>query len=207
MTHTELDVMMTEAVAALRAEELVIYPTETFYGIAADPASARAMERIFALKGRASDQPIALIAADPITAFELAREVPPVARRLAAAFWPGPLTLVMPARSGLHEALVGPDGVGVRVSSHPVARGLAAAFGRPITATSANLSGHPPMTVGSEVRAALGNKIKVILEDVQLNGGAPSSVVAVTSAGYRIIRQGAVSEEAIAAVAAPKDTV
>ncbi len=207
MTRAERDVLLAAAVAALRAGELVIYPTETFYGIAADPASSRAMARIFALKGRAPDQPIALIAADPAAAFALADEVPPLARRLATAFWPGPLTLVLPARRGLHEAVVGPDGVGVRVSSHPIARDLAAAFGRPITATSANLSGQPPITQPADLRAVFGGKLKVILEDGMLAGGAPSTVVAVTRTGYRTIRRGAGAECAIAAAAAPKEPV
>ncbi len=207
MTRAERDVLLAAAVAALRAGELVIYPTETFYGIAADPASSRAMARIFALKGRAPDQPIALIAADPAAAFALADEVPPLARRLATAFWPGPLTLVLPARRGLHEAVVGPDGVGVRVSSHPTALALAATFGRPITATSANLSGQPPITQPADLRAVFGGKLKVILEDGMLAGGAPSTVVAVTRTGYRTIRRGAVAECAIAAAAAPKEPV
>jgi L-threonylcarbamoyladenylate synthase len=205
MTRAELDVLLAAAVAALRADELVIYPTETFYGIAADPASSRAMARIFALKARAPDQPIALIAADPASAFALTDEVPPLARRLATVFWPGPLTLVLPARRGLHEAVLGPDGVGVRVSSHPIARALAAAFGRPITATSANLSGQPPITRPSELRAVFGEILKVILEDGVLAGGAPSTVVAVNSTGYRTIRRGAVAECAIAAAAAQKE--
>lgn len=205
MTRAELDVLLAAAVAALRAGELVIYPTETFYGIAADPESPDAMARIFALKGRAPDQPIALIAADAASAFALADEVPPLARRLATAFWPGPLTLVLPVRGGLHEAVIGPDGVGVRVSSHPIACALAAAFGAPITATSANVSGQPPISQPAELRAVFRDKIKVILEDGVLTGGAPSTVVAVTRAGYRAIRRGAVAERAIVAVASQKE--
>lgn len=204
MTHAEARDLFAEAVAALRAGDLVIYPTETFYGIAADPESPRAMAKIFELKGRAPEQPLALIAADSASAFALAREVPPLARRLAAVFWPGPLSLVLPARAGLPAAVLGPDGVGVRVSSHPLARRLAEAFGRPITATSANLSGQPATTNPAEVRAILGHKVKVLLEDGVLAGGAPSTVVAVTCDGYRVIRQGAVAARAIAETVAGK---
>lgn len=129
----------------MSAGELVVYPTETFYGIGADARSPAALARIFALKGRDPNNPIALIAADTTSAFALACEIPALARRLADAFWPGPLTLVLPAAQGLHPALVGPDGgVGVRVSPHPQARSLASGLGRPLTATSANLSGRPP---------------------------------------------------------------
>ena len=191
---------LDEAIAALRLGDLVIYPTETFYGIAADPENPIALEKIFGLKGREPDKPIALIAADVVAAFSLAREISPIARRLAAAFWPGPLTLVLPPRPGLHEAVIGPSGVGVRVSSHPIATSLAAGLGRPITATSANLSGAPPISDPADVRATLGRTVKVILEDGILTGGAPSTVLEVADDGYRIVRAGAVTQAAIAAV-------
>ena len=197
--------LIDAAVAALRAGELVVYPTETFYGIAADPESSTAMARIFALKGRALGQPIALIAADEVSAFALARQVPPLACRLAGAFWPGPLTLVLPPRAGLHEAVLGPDGIGVRVSSHPVAQRLAAAFGRPITATSANASGQPAPAELSAVRRWPADQIKVLLEAGRLAGGVPSTILAVSNEGYRIIRHGAIGEHEIAAVAVQRE--
>jgi L-threonylcarbamoyladenylate synthase len=187
-----------DAIAALRAGELVVFPTETFYGIGADALSPAALERIFALKGRVPDKPIALIAADAASAFDLARTIPDAARRLAEAFWPGPLTLVMPARSGLPAALLGPDGgVGVRVSSHPTALALASGLGHPITATSANLSGQAPAATLAAARDVLGPRIAVYLEGGTLAGGAPSTVVAFDSAGFRILRAGAISEDAI----------
>ena len=118
------------AVAALRDGQIVVYPTETFYGLAADPFSPAAMERLFAVKGREAAKTVALIAPDTASAFALASAVPASARKLAAHFWPGPLTLVLPARAGLHDSLAGPDGgVGVRVSPHPIALALATAFG------------------------------------------------------------------------------
>ena len=129
------DAAIAIAIAALRTGEVVVYPTETFYGIAADAFEPEALERIFEIKGRDTAKTIALIAQDAAAAFAIAREVPEIARRLAAAFWPGPLTIVMPARSGIPNALIGPDGgVGIRVSSHPIARTLSYGLGRPITA-------------------------------------------------------------------------
>ncbi len=201
-TSEPLRTAIKEAVAALRAGQLVVFPTETFYGIAADPQSPSALNKLFAIKGREPDKPIALIAADSDAAFSIASHVPEIARRLAAAFWPGPLTLVLPARSGMHEALKGPNGVGVRVSPHPIAHALAAAFGRPITATSANLSGAPAIADVAELREVFRGKIKVILEDGDLIGGAPSTVVEFIESGYRIVRWGAVSAAAIAQVIA-----
>jgi L-threonylcarbamoyladenylate synthase len=190
---------LTEAIEALRAGELVVYPTETFYGLGADPLSPAALERLFALKRREPDKPVALIAADSASAFNLARAIPDIAHRLAVAFWPGPLTLVLPARDGFPPALLGSDGgIGVRVSPHPAARALAAGLGRPITATSANLAGEPPATTITETRVAFGVKVKTYLDGGTLTGGAPSTIVAFDSAGFRVLRAGAITEQAIA---------
>src|SRR6202050_2233001 len=133
-----------DGIAALQAGELVVYPTETFYAIGADAFSSTALERLFLLKGREPGRPVGLIAADTAMAFSVAREVPNVARRLAVAFWPGPLTIVMPARDEIADELAGPDGVGVRVSPNQVARVLSAGLGKPSHATRANVSGGAP---------------------------------------------------------------
>ncbi len=192
-----------DAIVALRAGELVVYPTETFYGIAADPFSPTALDKLFAIKGRDPQKPVALIAADSQMAFAIANEVPAVARRLANAFWPGPLTIVVPARDGFPAQLIGPDGgVGVRVSPHPIARALSENLGHPITATSANRSGEEPATTLQRARESLGDKVKVFLEGGTLHASAPSTVVACDSRGYRIIRAGAISERELAAVLA-----
>jgi L-threonylcarbamoyladenylate synthase len=189
-----------DAIAALRAGELVVYPTETFYGIAADPLSPAALEKLFAIKGRDPQKPIALIAANSQMAFEVAREVPTIARRLASAFWPGPLTIVLPARKGFPHQLVGPDGgVGIRVSPHPIARALSDGLGKPITATSANRSGEEPATTVRAARESLGDKVKVFLDGGTSQASAPSTVVACDARGYRIIRAGAISEREIVA--------
>jgi len=189
-----------DAIAALKAGELVVYPTETFYGIAADPFSPSALEKLFAIKGRDAQKPVALIAADSQMAFEVAREVPNVARRLAMAFWPGPLTIVVPARAGFPPQLVGPDGgVGIRVSPHPIARALSENLGRPITATSANRAGEEPATTLQAARESLGDKVKVFLEGRTLRASAPSTVIICNACGFRIIRAGAIGEPEMAA--------
>jgi L-threonylcarbamoyladenylate synthase len=191
---------LQDAIAALRAGELVVYPTETFYGIAADPFSSRGLEKLFALKGRDPQKPIALIAANAQMAFEVANEVASSARRLAKAFWPGPLTIVLPARDGFPAQLIGPDGgVGVRVSPHPIARALSEGIGGPITATSANRSGEAPATTMQMARESLGDKIKVFLDGGILHASAPSTVIACDESGCRIIRAGAIGEREIAA--------
>ena len=188
-----------DGIAALRVGELVVYPTETFYGIGADPFSSSALARLFRVKEREPGRPVGLIAADAAMAFSVAREVPIDALRLADAFWPGPLTIVVPAREDIAPELAGPDGIGVRVSPNPIARALSAGLGRPITATSANLSGEAPASTLDEARAGLGEKVKVYLEGGRLTASAPSTVIAVGGSGWRMIRVGAISEDQIAA--------
>ncbi len=191
---------INDALAALAGGQAIVYPTETFYALGVDALSLHALERLFAIKGREPGKPVALIAADAAMAFAVAREVPAHARVLAEAFWPGPLTLVLPARDGIPAALIGADGgVGVRVSSHPIARALAAGLGRPLTATSANLAGEPPAMEPDAARRVLGDKVKVLVEGGRLAGGAPSTVLAVDQAGMRLLRAGAVSDRQVAA--------
>jgi L-threonylcarbamoyladenylate synthase len=191
---------LDDAIAALRAGELVVFPTETFYGIAAEPFSPSALEKLFAIKGRDPQKPIALIAANSQMAFEVAGEVPAIAGRLANAFWPGPLTIVLPAREGFPAPLVGPDGgVGIRVSPHRTARALSEGLGKPITATSANRSGEEAATTILAARKSLGDKVKVFLEDGTSQASVPSTVIACDAKGYRIIRAGAISEREILA--------
>jgi len=171
------------AVDAILNGDTIVYPTETFYGLGASPLVEGALERLFELKAREPGKPVALIAADAKMAFALADTIDPAARRLA----------VMPARSGLHRALIGEDGgVGVRVSSHPIASALTQAVGAPITATSANLAGLPPARSAAEAFAAFDGKVKVIVEDGDLPGAEPSTIVAVDSRGIRILREGAI---------------
>jgi L-threonylcarbamoyladenylate synthase len=188
-----------DGIAALKAGELVVYPTETFYAIGADAFSSIALRRLFEVKGREPGRPVGLIAADAAMAFSVAREIPLDARRLADAFWPGPLTLVLPAGDDIADELKGPDGVGMRVSPNPIARALSAGIGRPITATSANLSGEAPASTLENARAALGEKVKVYLEGENLTASAPSTVVAINGSGWKMVRVGAISENQIAA--------
>lgn len=192
---------IADAVAALRVGYLVVFPTETFYAIGADPMQPDALATIVRVKGREPAKPIALIASDTVSAFAIAREIPADARLLAETFWPGPLTLVLPARAGLNEALIGPTGgIGVRVSPHPTARALARAVGGLLTATSANLSGQPPARTLPEARQSLGARINVYLDGGVLSSDAPSTVVEFTEDGsFRIVRPGVIDHNAIAA--------
>jgi L-threonylcarbamoyladenylate synthase len=192
---------IADAAAALRNGELVVFPTETFYAIGADPMQPKALAAVARVKGRDPGQPIALIAADAFSAFGLARQIPADARWLAKTFWPGPLTVVLPARERLNEALLGPSGgVGVRVSPHPLAHALARAAGGLLTATSANLSGEPPARTVMQARQSLGARIIVYIDGGELNRDAPSTVVEFGEDGcFRILRAGVIDSIAIAA--------
>ena len=186
---------LARAVRALNAGQVIVYPTETFYGLGVDISVRGALDRLYAIKAREFDKPVALIAANLEMAFSVAREVPPAARRLAEKFWPGPLTLVLPAVPGLPAELVGPEGgVGIRVSSHRVARALAAALGRPVTATSANPAGAPPARTIREARAFFENRVAVYLDGGTMSADAPSTIVAFEGSRMRILRAGAISQ-------------
>lgn len=180
------------AAAALRAGQLVAYPTETFYGLAADAWQPAALARLRALKDRPAGAPLPLILPSLDHLDRVAREVPAAAKELMERHWPGALTLVLPARPGLPAPLVGPDGVGVRLSSHPVASGLARCLDAPLVATSANPAGVPPAASADEVAARLPG-VDLLVDGGPTAGGAPSTVVAVDAAGsVRVLRQGVI---------------
>lgn len=195
---------LTAAAAALAAGRLVVYPTETFYGIGARALLPAAVRAVAALKERdvgGAAKPIAVIAADRAMIERVVARVPAAAEKLMTRFWPGPLTLVLPARDDLPPELTAGSGVvGVRVSSHPVARALAAAAGEPITATSANRAGGDPACDVHEARMALGAGIDVYLDGGRVAGGSGSTVVVVADDGARVVRAGAISIDALRSV-------
>jgi len=190
------------AAAALRRGELVVFPTETLYGLGADATAAAAVERLVAARGRTPGKPILVLVRDLAMALAVATEVPAAARRLAARFWPGPLTLVLPARAELPPALTAGTGtVGVRVSSHPLAAALVAALGRPVTAPSANPPGAEPPRRLAEARAYFADAVAAWIDGGTLPGGA-STVAAVEDGRVRVLRAGTIAAAALEAVLA-----
>jgi L-threonylcarbamoyladenylate synthase len=180
------------AAAALRRGEIVAFPTETYYGLAVDALDDEALARLFALKGREGEKTSALLVADLAMLAELCASVPARARELAAAHWPGPLTLALPARPGLPSAIVSDGCVAARVSSHPVAAALVAAFGRPVTATSANPAGAPPARTPAQVAAHFPQAALHLLDGGETPGGAPSTLVRLRGGQIEVLRRGAV---------------
>jgi L-threonylcarbamoyladenylate synthase len=193
--------LLGRAAALLQSGQLVAYPTETFYGLAADPRNPASVERVFQAKGRPERMALPLIAPDEASVRISVREFPEVARRLAAAFWPGALTLVLPASDDLPPLLLGGGHtVGIRISSHPIAAGLARKVAGAIVATSANRSGQAAPATAGEVAAALGEEVALILDGGPTRGGAASTVIDLTIEPPRLIRSGAIPVSAIEGV-------
>jgi L-threonylcarbamoyladenylate synthase len=201
---------VAEAVERLRAGGLVAYPTETLYGLGADARSDAALAALARWKGRASDQPVSVLVDGAAALPRLGLAPSTAAQRLAASFWPGPLTLVLPAadpaQARFARGVARSDGaVGVRCSPHPVARALAAALARadagPITATSLNRSGEPPARTRKEARAlcagAPGAPWLLDDEAAPAPAGLASTVVDCTTPTPRVLRAGAISEHAL----------
>lgn len=185
---------LAAAAAALAAGRIVCVPTESTYGLAVDASSKAGLEALVALKGRDPASPFPLIAADEEQARSVAAEWPEAAARLAREHWPGPLTLVVPARPELAAELVGPGGgVGVRVSAHAWPRQLAALLGRPITATSANPSGQPPATDAARARDYFGDAVDAYLDGGPCRGTVSTVVAVAPDGALTLIRRGAVA--------------
>ncbi len=195
------------AVAALARGEVVGMPTETVYGLAADAESPEAVRRIFELKGRPADHPVIVHVADASGLDRYGRDVPELARQLAAAFWPGPLTLVVRRSPRVLDLVTGgQDTVGLRSPAHPVARAVLAAFGRGLAAPSANRFGHVSPTSAAHVREEFGARVPIVLDGGECRVGIESTIVDLSGAQPRILRPGMLDRERIEAVAGPLDT-
>ncbi|HEX8011686.1 MAG TPA: L-threonylcarbamoyladenylate synthase [Casimicrobiaceae bacterium] len=193
------------AARLLRAGELVAFPTETVYGLGADARNPAAVRRIFAAKGRPVEHPVIVHIADASALPRWARSVPGEARALAAAFWPGPLTLVLPRERGVDDIVTGGgDSVGLRVPGHPVAQALLASFaalgGEGIAAPSANRFGRISATTAQHVAEDFGDEIALILDGGPSPHGIESTIVALTQSEPTLLRLGAIAVEKIAAV-------
>lgn len=190
-SNPDLDALQP-AIEALRGGRVIAYPTDTLYGLGADPRNLAAVDTVFHIKGRGEQQPLPLIAAS----LEQARTVgqfDDTSTRLAERFWPGPLTLVLSQAFPLASGVAQRETVAVRVPDHLVARTIAGALGFPITSTSANRSGAPPSATAREVIDRLGADLFLIVDAGATKGGLPSTIVDVSSGAPRLVRAGAVA--------------
>jgi L-threonylcarbamoyladenylate synthase len=199
------DQHLGRAARLLRDGELVSFPTETVYGLGADARSLAAVRRIFAAKHRPAEHPLIVHLADASALDRWARVVPHAARVLGGAFWPGPLTLILPRAAGVSDAVTGgEDSVGLRVPSHPVARALlerfAALGGDGVAAPSANRFGRVSATTAQHVADDFGDEVALIIDGGPCPHGIESTIVAMTEDEPVVLRLGAIPVEKIAAV-------
>lgn len=185
------------AVCALRRGGVVAAPTETFVGLLCDIGFAGTLDRLVRLKGRPAGRPFPLLVPDAGSVAPLVVRIPAPASRAMAVFWPGPVTLLLPARPGLPVVLVGEGGsVAVRVAGASPAASLCRLHGAPLTATSANASGEPPATDSADLDPGIRSGVDVVVPG-RSPGGLPSTIIAFEGDGYRIVREGAVPAAAI----------
>jgi L-threonylcarbamoyladenylate synthase len=191
------DAGIAQAATLIRAGELVAFPTETVYGLGARADDEAAVKAIFAAKGRPADRPLIVHVRDIASAKRLTRSWPALAQRLAEAFWPGPLTLVLSKAEGVPDAVTaGGDTVAVRAPAHPAAIRLLGACGIDIAAPSANRSGQEPPTTADEVLRELDGRIPLVLDGGTCPVKVPSTLIDLTDpANPRILRHGAIAAE------------
>jgi L-threonylcarbamoyladenylate synthase len=190
-----------EARTVLDRNGILAVPTETFFGLAVNPLQEEALDRLFVLKKRGLEKPVLVLVVGREMLPRLVREIPEAAHRLMARFWPGPLTIIFPCQPGLPRLLTGGTGtIGVRQPRQDITCRLIRALGYPITGTSANRAGNPPLTRAVEVAGEFGDRVDLILETGPCPGGLPSTIVDVTSSPPRLVRTGAIPTAALAEI-------
>ena len=185
---------LAPAVAWLRQGRVLAYPTDTSYGLGADPTSSEAVQAVFEVKGRRADVALPLIAATTAQVERLCGALTGDSARLAAGFWPGPLTLVLDAPASLAAGVTaGRASVAIRVPAHPVARGLCAAWGGPLTATSANRSGEPEAITPEQLGVLQEDPRVLVIDAGPAPGGLPSTIVDAREGAITLLRAGAIA--------------
>lgn len=188
----------TPAIEALRRGRIIAYPTETFYGLGVHALNPKAVEKLFAIKGRPPEKPVTLIIKDRQELKDIASEIPAKAALLMDRYWPGPLTLVLKASEKIPSLITASTGtIGVRVSSNPIAQRLAFEFGSAITATSANPSEKPPAKDAASCAEYFNGAIDVVIDGGKLSAEKGSTIVDATGTEIKLIREGVIPFEEI----------
>ncbi len=197
------------ALEVIESGGIIAFPTETSYGLGADPYNEEALKRLFSLKGRPLDKPLSLLAGDMDMVRSLVTTITPLAQRLIKKFWPGPLTLVLEAAEDTPSLVTSDDGgkrkIGIRISSHPLCHRLLLALGRPLTATSANPAGMPPALDAAEVKGYFGQRLDLVIDSGRLEKGQPSTIVDARGPAPLVLREGRIKKEEILARSASLD--
>lgn len=194
---TNEDEALAAAIDAIRAGELVVLPTDTVYGVGADAFSPKAVDKLLTAKGRGRDKPSPVLVASIEDAEKLAVSIPPVARALVKEYWPGALTIILPAREEIGWDLGETNGtVALRMPNNPIALELLRRTG-PLAVSSANLTARHPAATVTQASDQLGEKIAVYLDGGECGGGVPSTIVIVGDT-LTIVRHGAIEAQDIA---------
>lgn len=199
MPHERQDTgqqLIEQAADVLRNGGLVAYPTDTVYGLAADPRNANAVHKLSEAKKRDPNQPMPHLMASSESVAGVAADVSSAASDLMRAFWPGALTIIL-RKAQSYESFAAGETIGLRVPDHPVPRELSRLLGGPITGTSANVAGGPEPLSADDVRSFVGNAVDLIIDGGPCSAGRPSTVIDCTRDPPMILRLGAVSREEI----------
>lgn len=180
--------------SVLNSGGVIAFPTDTFYGLGADPFNPDVLSKIFRIKQRPADKPLLVLIHSPDPLTDLVQEVTDSARKLMEHFWPGPLTLIFKAALGLPDALTAGTGtIGIRLPGHPFTRRFLETLGRPLTAPSANISGTGELRTAQEVENELGDELDLIVDGGPAPGGKPSTVLDTTTNPPTLVREGTLS--------------
>lgn len=197
--HIDHD-LIREAARILKAGGLVIFPTDTLYGLAANIYNDVALKRVFEVKKRPLNKPLPVLISDPGELSSLAQQIPPLAKTLMDFFWPGSLTLVFKKTAKVPALMTaGMDSVAVRIPDHPVSLALIREAGFPLTGPSANISGMEPPVTAEEAARNLEEKADLVIDSGPCSVGAPSTVLDLTGSRPRILREGAIRREVLEA--------
>jgi L-threonylcarbamoyladenylate synthase len=185
--------LIEEAAQVIRGKGVIIYPTETLYGLGANPLYPEAMKRLYEIKAREATKPIPFLIKDQQMLETLVEEIPSIARELMERYWPGPLTLIFRARQGLLPPLRGENNtIGLRISAHPIARRIVEALDAPLTSTSANPAGEGDLIDCERIAQLFKDQVDLIIDSGKVPGTG-STVVDITVSPPRIVRQGMIS--------------
>ena len=190
--------MCIEAVECLKSGGILAIPTDTVYGLGADPLNASAVQRLYTLKGRPDGKPIPLVLSSVDDVHRVAQNLPDYFFHLTKRFWPGGLTIIVEAKDLLPVLTAGGNTVGVRIPNNPLLLKILQAFGGPAAITSANLSGEPPATSVQEIGKVLASRIDMIVDGGKTPGPIPSTVYDISVSPPIIRRHGVISEETLA---------
>lgn len=185
--------LISQAVAVLKDGGVIAYPTETFYGLGVDATNEKAVERLFAVKGRDFKNPIPVVVGEVAALDRIVMGIPVIGRELIERFWPGPLTLIFRAAPSIPDRLTAGTGkIGIRISSHPIARLLARQLAGPLTSTSANRSGQKECVKAQEVLDKIGDDIDCIIDGGETPGGKGSTIMDITQTPPVVLRAGVI---------------